>query len=320
MENRAHAIAAGLFVIGLLIAAALTGGYLAGDRTSRTTYRVISQYPVAGLNVQGQVRFRGISVGRVTRIDLDPRDSTRIYVDVDVDSRYRLTKGTYAQLGMEGITGIAYVHLLDDGADKEMLAAGPGGLAEITMRKSDLDELFDAARGISKDAGELMVSVRELLNTQNQKNVAASLASIKSLAANLDSASTRLPGTLERADRMLSDQNTKNVAQTLSALNAASRQLPAFTGQLPDLAREARATAEKLGRLSEEARPFADEALGLAGDLRNDTVPRAQAMAESLERNAERLGKLAYEIEKRPESMLWGRPRVRPGPGEKGFE
>lgn len=316
MENRAHAIAAGLFVLGLILAAVFAGSYLAGDRTARTTYRVISAYPVSGLNVQGQVRFRGISVGRVAKINLDPRDSSRIFVDVEIDSKYRLTKGTYAQLGMEGITGIAYVHLLDDGGNKDLLAEGPGVFAEITMRRSDLDELFDFAKLIGKDGSKMIDEVRDLLQ-KNRDNLTAAVANVNTLTAELGKTSAKLPDTISRVDRVLSDQNQRNVRDTLSSIRSVSRNLE---DRVPTLATKAEGIADDFRDLSRRTGPLADEARELAGDLRNDTVPRAQAVADSLERNVERVGRLAYEIEKKPDSVLWGRAPVRPGPGEKGFE
>ena len=126
MESRAHALAAGLFILLLLVAAGLTGNWIAGDPLVRNPYRVIALQPVSGLNPQAQVRYRGISVGRVTSIDLDLQDTRRILIDIEVEDRIPLTKGTYAQLGMEGITGIAYVHLLDEGKD-----VNPPPVAEI---------------------------------------------------------------------------------------------------------------------------------------------------------------------------------------------
>ena len=74
----------------------------------RKAYRVVATTPVSGLNAQAQVRYRGMSVGRVTSIRLDPGDRHKVFIDVEVNSDLPVTRGTYAQLGMEGITGIAY--------------------------------------------------------------------------------------------------------------------------------------------------------------------------------------------------------------------
>ena len=59
-------------------------------------------------------------------------DARRILIDIEVDSHIPVTRGTYAQLGMEGITGIAYVHLLDDGKDAQP-ARGIGGRGVVAM-------------------------------------------------------------------------------------------------------------------------------------------------------------------------------------------
>lgn len=313
MENRAHAIAAGLFVLGLLLSAALVGHWLAGSPQVRKTYRVVSTMPVSGLNVQGQVRFRGIGVGRVTAIDLDLKDTRRILVDIEVEARIPLTKGTYAQLGMEGITGIAYVHLLDDGDKPEPIDKGVEGTPEIALKPSVLDEVMDSAGTIAKDAKTVLASMQRLLADDNQKNVSATLASIQSATASLDAAAKRLPGAIERADQMLSEANRRALSESLASLNASAKELPEIAREARQALAEARKAADSVGRLSEELR-------GATTDVRRDTLPRAQALAESVERGAERVGRLAYELERRPESVIWGRGGTRPGPGEAGFE
>ncbi len=313
MENRAHALAAGLFILGLLVAAAFVGNWLAGDPLVRVPYRVVALQPVTGLNPQGQVRYRGIGVGRVSTIDLDLKDPKRIFIDIEVEERIPITRGTYAQLGQEGITGIAYVHLLDEGNDPTPIVGGPAGRAEIPLRASMLDQLFDSAGGIAKDARVLVASVQKLLNADNQENFAATLASIKQVSTNLEAASRRLPGTIERADQMLSEQNRRQLSESLASANTAMK-------EIPQLAREARAMVGEARKLAESVNRLSEEALATAGAFRNETLPRTHALAESVEQGAHRIGRLAYELERRPQSVLWGRPAARPGPGEAGFE
>jgi phospholipid/cholesterol/gamma-HCH transport system substrate-binding protein len=56
------------------------------------------------------------------------------------------------------------------------------------------------------------------------------------------------------------------------------------------------------------------------GAVRGSTLPKVDALAESVERSAQRVGALAAEIEHQPDSLLWGRKAARPGPGEAGFQ
>ena len=139
MESRAYALITGLFVLGIAGCIVLWAHWLAKTPLARTPYRVVSTLAVSGLNPEAHVRYRGMGVGRVSAIALDPKDPRRILVNIEVDDTVPVTKGTYAQLGMEGITGIAYVHLLDDYKDMTPAAKAPDGVVELPLRPAFFD-------------------------------------------------------------------------------------------------------------------------------------------------------------------------------------
>ena len=324
MENRSFALATGLFILGLIAAAAFTGNWLARDPLERVPFRVVSAVAVSGLNPQAQVRFRGMGVGRVRAIELDPKNSQRILIDIEVAKGIPVTRGTYAQLGQEGITGIAYVHLQDDGKDPAAPGTGKDGVPEIQLRPSFMDEIFDSAQVVTRDAHELIAGLNSLLTPENKQNISASLASLKRITADLEMAAKRLPATLSGVDSTLARvergvggflgaDNQRNARESLEQINATVKELPA-------LARDARRLVEDSGKLVERVDRLTGEAHGTTGSLRQDTLPRVNALAESVERGAERFGRLAYELERKPDSVLWGRPPARPGPGEPGFQ
>ena len=80
-----------------------------------------------------------------------------------MDNGIPITKGTYAQLGMEGITGIAYVHLLDDYKDMAPAGKAASGLVEMPLRPAFFDILSDGAEGAIKDAREVMANLNDLM-------------------------------------------------------------------------------------------------------------------------------------------------------------
>lgn len=317
MESRAYALITGLFVIGLAAGIIAWANWLAQEPLERKPYRVVSTAPVTGLNPQAQVRYRGMGVGRVTSIRLDRNDRQRILIDIEVNSDIPVTRGTYAQLAMEGITGIAYVHLLDEGRDAAPAPRGRGGVAELPLRPSFLDTMADGAEGAVRDTRELIAGLNALLTPDNRKRVGSTLASLERLAANLDTASERLPGAVARADARLSawlaEDNRRLARDSLERMNEAAKALPEIARETQRLVRDTRELVGQIGKLSAEAQ-------GAAGALRGETLPRVNALAESVERGAQRVGRLATELERRPESVLWGRPPAPPGPGEPGFE
>ena len=313
MESRAYALITGLFVLGLTACVVLWANWLAKEPLARTPYRVVSTAAISGLNIEAQVRYRGMGVGRVTGIGLDAKDPRRILVNVEVDNSIPVTRGTYAQLGTEGITGIAYVHLLDDYKDMQPAAKAADGVVELALKPSFMDALSDGAEGAVRDARELMASLNGMVNPENRKRIAATLASLERISANLDAASARMPQTMARAEAWLSEDNRKLATSSLERIDETVKSLPELTRETQQLVKDARELVGQVGRLSAQAQ-------GAALDVRADTLPRVNALADSVERGAQRVGRLALQLDRDPQSAVFGRKPGRPGPGEPGFQ
>ena len=65
MENKAHALVAGVFALLLLMATLAAVWWFGGNREAVSEYLVVTRQSVTGLNLQAQVRYRGIRVGWV---------------------------------------------------------------------------------------------------------------------------------------------------------------------------------------------------------------------------------------------------------------
>jgi phospholipid/cholesterol/gamma-HCH transport system substrate-binding protein len=313
MESRAYALVTGLFVLGIAGCIVLWAHWLAKTPVARTVYRVVATGPVSGLNPEAQVRYRGMGVGRVSAIGLDQKDPRRILVNIEVDDNIPVTRGTYAQLGMEGITGIAFVHLQDDYKDMQPAAKGADGIAELPLRPAFFDTISDSAEGAMKDARELMASMNGMLTPENRKRIATTLASLERISASLETASARLPATIARAEVWLSEENRRLATSSLEKISETAKSLPDLTRETQALVKDARALAGEVTRLSNDAG-------STTGAVRDDTLPRVNALAESVERSAQRVGRLALQLDREPQSAIFGRKPGRPGPGEPGFQ
>lgn len=313
MESRAYALITGLFVLGVAACIAVWAQWLNKTPVARTAYRVVALGPVTGLNPEAQVRYRGMSVGRVAAIGLDAKDPRRILVDIEVDDGIPITKRTFAQLGMEGITGIAYVHLQDDYKDMALAGKAASGYVEIPLRPAFFDILADGAEGVIKDARELMGNLNDLMRPENRRRISATLASLERITSDLEVTAQRLPSTLARVDSLLSEENRRLVTGTLEGLNATAKDLPELARETQRLVKDARDMAGKVGRLS-------DEAASAAVAVREETLPRINSLAESVERDSQRFGRLSLQLDREPQSVIFGRKPGRPGPGEPGFQ
>jgi phospholipid/cholesterol/gamma-HCH transport system substrate-binding protein len=96
--------------------------------------------------------------------------------------------------------------------------------------------------------------------------------------------------------------------------------LPQIAGEADRLVGDLRQLASEVGTLAAQARELVDEIGQLSHAIKGDTLPQLGAFAESADRSARRIGSLADDLSRNPDSVVWGRKAGRPGPGEPGFQ
>ncbi len=305
MENRSHALAAGIFTILLGLAAAVGIWWLGQTDESTTNYILVTKRNVNGLNVQAQVRYRGIRAGKVEAIEQDDADPRLILVRINLDNRYRLTRGTTAELGYQGVTGLAYVQIEDDGSSAEPLVSKEGEPARIELRPTLFDTLGDKAGVIVDQISAVALRLGKVLDEKNAQNLSRTLDNMASASDGL----REMPRILAAAREVLSDANLRSLRQILAHVEKTA-------GEAAPLAAEMRELVKNMGSLS---RRF-EQVAGSAGDeLSAATLPRANALMQELATNSRQLSRVLEGLDDNPQMLLFGRGAAAPGPGEAGF-
>src|SRR5688572_21380604 len=180
MENKAHALAAGLFTLLLGLAVIAAAMWFSGETYEKAYYVLESRFGVTGLNEQAAVRYRGVDIGKVTRIRFDPADSRVVLIDIAIQREMALTRDTFAELRYQGVTGLSYIMLDDRNTSGERLppATEPGS-ARIPIKESLFSNIADASQQVLADAREVMKRVNVLLSDENQKQFSSALANIE---------------------------------------------------------------------------------------------------------------------------------------------
>lgn len=313
MENRAHALAAGLFTIVLGAALIFAVMWFNKDDVKLDRYDIVTTQSVSGLKVEAPVRYRGVEVGRVGAIHIEPGPQGRIRIEIGVTPNTPVTKGTYAQLGYQGVTGLAFVTLNDNGSSAMLLEPSGREVPQLPLRASLLDHGEDLLGSVS----EIAERVNELLGDENQKLVRRSLAGIEKvtqrtteLAEQLAPGVRNLPGLMvetraavQRADSLMVD--TRAAVQKADTLLA---NLNTLTARIDE-------KVEVLGRVANTV----DEVGGTARAVNDETLPRLNALVDELSRETRALDRLLSTIGDHPQSIVFGAPPRQPGPGEAGF-
>ena len=146
METDRHYFIVGLFIIGFAVAAAFFAVWLGSPGScDDVIYRIHFPDSVSGLAVGDPVKFRGVDVGSVKSMNIDPDNSRLVLVEVRLRKATPVKTDTRASLALKGITGVVFIELNGgDPAAQTLLAATPGDkMPEIPSEKTGLKAMLD---------------------------------------------------------------------------------------------------------------------------------------------------------------------------------
>ncbi|EKU83910.1 MlaD family protein [Massilia timonae] len=310
MENRSHALMTGIFTIALLVATILVGLWFNRDKTELVPYEIVTTQSIPGLNPQATVRYRGLEVGRVDEIVFDPRVTGQILIKLSVDAASPITSTTYATLGYQGVTGIAFIQLDDERTGSPRLATNGERIARIPLRPGLLDQLEDRGLAILEKAEKVTASLDELLSEDNRAKMVGAFESVDRAAdayaaipQRLDPVLDQLPGLVKKVDRSMDSIDTLATSAT------------AMTRNYDQLATRLQAPDGPIERLNTTI-----GALGAAtSELELETLPHVVRMTDEARASLRAVRRTANSFSDRPQSILFGTPGDAPGPGEPGF-
>jgi phospholipid/cholesterol/gamma-HCH transport system substrate-binding protein len=339
MENKAHALAAGIFVIvvsAMLIAMAV---WLTRDTGEHRVYEISSPEAVNGLQAQAAVRYKGVAVGKVMEIGFDPKAVGNVLVRIALSESAPITVATFATLGFQGVTGLAFVQLDDEGDDKTPLVTSEAQPARIPMHASLFSKLSDQGVAILTRLEQTSERVNQLLAPANQKQLMATIDGFGQTADSVRLMSDRIQKLSANLDDILNAQlgpQRVSIPRFVNDATAALKTLQSTAGGIDQTVAEFRNTAttftalaERLNakdgpveRMNEGAAALTQGAVALteAGRAFNaSTLPRLNRTSDEAMRAARQVNRAAGAVGDNPQSLIFGNGQIPPGPGEPGF-
>jgi len=169
-------------------------------------YDILFEESVTGLELDSNVRYRGVPVGRVRDIRIDPENIERIRVTIEVRGDTPVKVDTKASLELQGLTGGIYV-LLNEGT--QGAAPLPGSetapYPEIGSRPSNLAQIFEGAPELLAKGSLLLDRVTLLFSDENEAAVKEILVNVKTLTDTLATQSGGLGELLTQAESTVTE-------------------------------------------------------------------------------------------------------------------
>lgn len=307
MENKAHAMAAGIFVVVLAAVLLALAAWLTRETGLRHTYEISTRQTITGLQPQAAVRFRGLEVGKVSDIGFDPKQQGNVLIRLEVDQDVPITQDTFATLSYQGVTGLAFVQLDDRGKQAARLAPNDEVPPRIPLQPGLLAKLEERGEAILTQVDQATQRLNHLLNDDNQKRLSSAIANIDTAAGNIGQLAARMD---KRIDPVLNDTSA-----TLKSVQKSADEVGRTAADFGATARRLNQKDGPIDRLAEGS-----QALSHAADSFNAaTLPRINRVTEDASRAVRQLGRTARSVQENPQSLIYGNGELQPGPGEPGF-
>lgn len=244
METRAHHVIIGLFTLLAGAGAVLFAVWISNANTSSDYryYTVVFREAVTGLSRGSAVQYRGIPIGDITELGLDPEDPSQVLAGIRISGTAPITRDTKARLTFTGITGNTVIELVPGDPNSPLLDGDGTQAARIPATPSPISSLLANGEDLMTNINQLVSNARNMLSDENAERIARTLESIevaagslssqgddvKALVNELTAASREATKLITNVNTLVNEQGTRtlnNVEQTLESIASTSETL-----------------------------------------------------------------------------------------------
>jgi phospholipid/cholesterol/gamma-HCH transport system substrate-binding protein len=224
-----------LFILSLVL---ITGMEMWEDQDR---YYIEFSESVSGLEIGAPVKLRGVDVGSVTDIRLDPKNVEIVKVFVSVEQGTPIKTDTKAFINMQGITGLKFIELAEGTVGAEKLPPG----SRIEAGQTVLEQLTGRASDIGLKVEKVLNNVLYITRPENRRKIDAILASTEKSVENLNQLSEDTSATLRETRKMV-QENRKPVNELIVALNENSRRANTMMDEISATSAETRQSINQM--------------------------------------------------------------------------
>ena len=222
MNNRVNYTFVGFLVLlGVALMLGFTYWLLQpASENIKKKYLIYFDESVLGLNINAAVKYRGIQVGEVSRLRINPKNTEQVEVLISVLKTTPIKADTVAKLTSQGITGLSYINLSLGSNNAPPLKLNKGEEYPVIKTTPSFFENFEKSLGsVSTKVSKTLTQTERLLADENQKqfslllkNSAKSMERINQLLsddmiASIHASSKNLERVTAKIDKMLPNIN-----------------------------------------------------------------------------------------------------------------
>lgn len=304
METRANYTAVGAFVLALAAAVFVFVIWLAKVQFDKAIqpYYIMVTGTVTGLVEGGPVRYRGVNVGTVTDIRINPENVEEVRLTIEVPEDTPIKTDAIASLEPVGVTGGVYVEIAGGSREAPLLREQVKDIPVIPSRQSSIAAVLAKAPEVLENLMKISARLSELLNEDNQKAIGTMLANLAQASGNANDTvknANLLMVDLRARVNTLSRQAEVLMVTTNDTVGSVGGDVKAITA---DLAR----TTKEINKLSASLAAMIEENREPIRDFTSTGLYDLSQLLIQLQDLSSNISRMSRRLERDPTDLLFG--------------
>lgn len=293
IEGRVNYLIVGIFVIlGILLFSIVLYIFSHIGKSSKyTEYLIVTSQSVQGLKPSASIYYKGVQIGKVKNMEIDPENQKLIRIRVLIDKKLNINKGISATLGVQGITGIAYLLLTEDPKAKVTFDKKEK-LKIIPMKESDLQRLVSALPETIYNTNKLLENINQILNKLEFERVNRVLAKLEKNSDELSQVLKESQLTVKEAFYLINQAKEKLYQIDIEEFNNLTHDSRKLVTQYTTVAEELEKEIKKL-----------DELFSKSSKILNTTdaelLPQILKTVKEIERTSQNISELSKKLKEK---------------------
>ena len=307
MEAKTNYTIVGALVLILIGGLLSTGLWLSVgfNQKEYSFYTVYLSESVAAFSEQSPVKYNGVQVGFVKKIELTTNDPRHVELTLSIERNIPITTSTTATLISQGITGVTYVGLAANSSDLTPIQRMDGEPYPVIPAKPSLFNQLDMVlKEVSENVNKVSIQTQKIFNEKNARYVRNTLANIEQISTVIAHDSANINASIRNLDVLLLNLSkaSKDFPETIKELRIGVK-------KFDTLATDMSIASKNFSQTMISGRNTIDQ-------ISQQAVPSATSLLTRLNTISANLEKVSNEMRQNPSVVIRGSKPPQAGPGE----
>ncbi|DAB40838.1 MAG TPA: ABC transporter substrate-binding protein [Sulfurovum sp. UBA12169] len=310
MYNKINYMVVGIFVLVFGAGMIWFAFWLAkwGLQDEYDIYKIEIKESVSGLSEDASVKIRGVDVGRVQTIRINPQNIEAVEIFLEIKKGTPIKEDMVAHTQMFGVTGLLSIEIDGGTNTAKTLQPSKTYIPFIQTKTSYVSRVSESLGEIADSLNAFLIQTKKLISDKNIQAFENTLGHIEKITSRGEELEIKAIGSLAQLDETLQELRV-SMKDATHSFEGATKDFASIKDRANPLLEELTVTTRGLDRLISKAEKSLDRGDYNIKNILEPALVDVQILSSQI-------NDLAQQLKQSPSDVLFKARKQRKGPGE----